>query len=418
VRPRGARGRAADGAPGAGWTAPSTGGVYDRRVPYRVAPPSPPTFPEGPDHVAAARRRARRNRRIGLSLAAALAVGLGASMVVHRSYRARHRAAFDGARLDLEACMLGPEPLPASAHGAGSCGLRIRRRQLVAMTTPVERRIDDGLEGWPMRCSEATRRMSREAIELEELALQREAAEATKRLATMKALSAPLDLPICTDAEGRPRAPRPSTAQHPTLPALAAPLDLDALRAHGPPALPARNGGDLELDERLAGLMPDGYREVGVIGTSPTDGPPRLPEGESVMTDRDWPGIIHLAKCRGGTCERHIVSRETFDLNDPELRASEPDRFRPARIGASIVAVWRAGTRGGLRMRLAPVSGLAAARDVVIFDDLVRDGAVRGTSTLESFRLYGGTREARLLLVTGEGTWVIVLDAEGRLSLR
>ena len=169
--------------------------------------------------------------------------------------------------------------------------------------------------------------------------------------------------------------------------------------------------------------MPAGYREVGSIGTKPEDETPKFPDGDSMTTDRDWPGVIHIAKCQGGKCQRRIVARETFDLNDPDLRASERERFHPARIGDSILAVWRAGTRGGLRLRVAPIDRLAATSDTVLFDDLVQEGVMHeggipDPPTLEFFRVYGGTREALVFLGTSRGTWIVVVDESGAFHLR
>ena len=388
---------------------------------YRTAPAPPPKIPDGPDHIGAAQRVARRNRRIGLLTTAIVGAVVVASVMVHNAHRARQQEAFESAKVDLEACLLGPEPL-ASAGGA-SCNLRVRRRQLAAMATPVERRIDEALGGWPMRCSEASKRMMRQAIELEDLQLQHQADRATSRLATMKALSAPIELMLCLDERGLARAPHLSKAAADSLPALAAPLDIDALVAHGAPSLPAKNAKALESDPRLAALVPEGHREVGSVSKAASDdgAQPKPPDGDSMAVDLDWPGVIHLARCEGGKCQKRIVSRETFDLNDPELRASDPERFRPTRIGDSILAVWRAGTRGGLRMRVAPIDRLATTRDVVVFDDLVSDGVmqvIQGASTLEAFRVYGGTHVARIFLVTSRGTWTLDVDEKGAFSLR
>ncbi len=105
-------------------------------MPYRVAPARPPKIPDGPDHIGAAQRVARRNRRIGL-LTTAIVLGIVvASVMVHDAHRARQEEVFEGARADLEACLLGPEPLASSA----SCDLRLRRRQLTAMrVAPIDR---------------------------------------------------------------------------------------------------------------------------------------------------------------------------------------------------------------------------------------------------------------------------------------
>lgn len=358
---------------------------------YRVAPAPPPKIPDGPDRIGAAQRVACRNRRIGLLTTAVVLGVVVASVMVHDAHRARQRDVFERAKVDLEACLLGPEPL--AAGGSASCDLRVRRRQLTAMATPVERRIDEALGGWPMRCSEASKRMMRQAIELEDLELQHEADRATARLATMKALSAPIELMLCRDGRGHARLPHLSHAAPDSLPALATPLDLDALVSHGAPSLAARSAKELDADARLDALLPE-----------------RHPDADSLTADAAWPGVIHVGK--------HIVSRETFDLNDSELRASDAERFRPARLGGSILAVWRAGTRGGLRMRVAPIDRLGATRDVVLFDDLVMGGVTQGTPTLEAFRVHGGKSAAAVFLVTSRGTWIVDVTESGAISLR
>ena len=358
---------------------------------YRVAPAPPPKIPDGPDHIGAAQRAARRNRRIGLLTTAIVLGVVVASVMVHNAHRAGQQEVFEAAKVDLEACLLGPEPL--AAGGSASCDLRVRRRQLTAMATPIERRIDEALGGWPMRCSEASKRMMRQAIELEDLQRQHEADRATARLATMKALSAPVELMLCLDERGLARRPHLSHAAPGTLPALAAPLDIDALVAHGAPALGARSAKELEADPKLAALLPEAP-----------------PDDDGLKADTEWPGVIHV--------DKRIVSRETFDLNDLELRASDAERFRPARVGGSILAVWRAGTRGGLRMRVAPIDRLAAAHDVVVFDDLVMGGVLQGTPTLEAFRVHGGKTAARIFLVTSRGTWIVDVTESGATSLR
>jgi hypothetical protein len=390
--------------------------VYDCLVPYRVAPAPAPKIPDGPDHIGAAQRSARRNRRIGLATTAVVGAVVVASVLVHRTHRARQLETFEAAKLDLEACLLGAEPLPASSPLA--CSLRVRRRQLAAMTAPVERRIDEGLGGWPMRCSEASKRMMRDAIELEDLPRQHEADYATSHLATMKAMSAALDLPLCVDADGRARSPNLSNRAGP-LPALPAPppLDIDALEAHGPPSLPAATAKALDADPKLAALLPEGHPEVGTVSKLEPEAA-RPADGETIAVDLEWPGVIHLAKCEGGKCQKRIVARDTFDLNDPELRPSDIERFRPTRLGGSILAVGRAGTRGGLRLRLAPSDRLAKTPDVVVYDDLVSGGAVQSSSTLEAFRVHGGAHAARIFLVTRRGTWIVDVDEKGALSLR
>ena len=384
---------------------------------YRTAPAPPPKIPDGPDHIGAAQRIARRNRRLGLFTTVIVGGVVVASVMVHNGHRARQQEVFEGARVDLEACLLGPEPLAAA--GGAACDLRVRRRQLTAMGTPVERRIDEALGGWPMRCSEASKRMMRQAIELEDLELQHQADRATSRLATMKALSAPIELALCQDERERARTPHLSRGAADSVPALAAPYDIDSLVAHGAPALAARSANELERDPALAALLPEGHREVGSTTKAEADDARPLPkDGDTLAVDREWPGVIHLVKCESGRCQKRIVSRETFDLNDLELRPSDSERFRPARVGGSILAVWRAGTRGGLRLRVAPLERLAATRDVVVFDDLVSGGVMSGTSTLESFRVYGGAHAARVFLVTLRGTWVVDVDERGALTLR
>ncbi len=88
-----------------------------------------------------------------------------------------------------------------------------------------------------------------------------------------------------------------------------------------------------------------------------------------------------------------------------------------AHLGGKILVVWMAGDRGGLRMRFAPLDGLAQAPDQILFDDLVQGGEVLKTSTIAETKLLVRESFALLLLRTSEGLHALHIDPEGKVDL-
>jgi len=82
-------------------------------------------------------------------------------------------------------------------------------------------------------------------------------------------------------------------------------------------------------------------------------------------------------------------------------------------LDGKMLVLWGAGSRGGVRMRLAPASRIAKATDVVVFDDLVKDGKVQPTSSLFDARLIARETFAIALLSTSAGLYAIRIAPDG-----
>lgn len=88
-----------------------------------------------------------------------------------------------------------------------------------------------------------------------------------------------------------------------------------------------------------------------------------------------------------------------------------------ADVGGRILALGLTEGRGGLRYRYAAGKNLADKhQDRILFDDLVRDGAVQKDSVILGMHLLGRGRFAVLLLSTPAGLYAIRFDDQGRPS--
>ena len=116
--------------------------------------------------------------------------------------------------------------------------------------------------------------------------------------------------------------------------------------------------------------------------------------------------------CTSAGCTATRVSARQIDREWPwgDLR-NKP--VRAVDLGGSLLAVWAAGDRGGLRMRMAKPDLFAKAKDVVVFDDLVSGGKMAGESTLLGFRLFARGKFAVLLVSTLAGLHALRIDADG-----
>jgi hypothetical protein len=85
-------------------------------------------------------------------------------------------------------------------------------------------------------------------------------------------------------------------------------------------------------------------------------------------------------------------------------------------LDGKLLVVWAAGERGGIRMRLAPADAIAAAPDVILYDDLMKDGHVQPLSTLFDLKLFSREGFAVLLLGTVTGVHALRIDADGKVS--
>ena len=121
-------------------------------------------------------------------------------------------------------------------------------------------------------------------------------------------------------------------------------------------------------------------------------------------------GIEHDACTSAGCTETSVPTRQVdrdwpYGARDPHLAAVD--------LAGRLLAVWVAGDRGGLRMRIAKPDLFAKAPDVVVLDDLVTGGKVGSESALLDFRLFARERFAVLLVSTMAGLHAVRIDPDG-----
>lgn len=116
------------------------------------------------------------------------------------------------------------------------------------------------------------------------------------------------------------------------------------------------------------------------------------------------------AGCRGerAQMEKFLKGRYEFAPKEGHVDAVDLD--------GKLLVVWAAGDRGGVRMRLAKPDQIEKSDDVILFDDMVKDGAVGKLSTLFDLRLFSRDGFAILLLNTVAGVHALRIDAGGKVT--
>jgi hypothetical protein len=84
-----------------------------------------------------------------------------------------------------------------------------------------------------------------------------------------------------------------------------------------------------------------------------------------------------------------------------------------ADVDGKLLLVWAAGDRGGVRMRLAPADQIAKSPDVILYDDLVKDGKVGSLSTLFDIKAFSRPGYALLVMSTQAGVHAVRVTADG-----
>jgi hypothetical protein len=124
--------------------------------------------------------------------------------------------------------------------------------------------------------------------------------------------------------------------------------------------------------------------------------------------------IVHT-KCTPAACQNETIKLDQFLKG--ELNLAPKALLLAADLDGKLVVVWGAAEFGGVRMRVASPDKIAKTPDVILFDDLIKDGQVQKTSTLFDARLYSREKFAVLLLSTSAGTFLVRIDPEGKFAL-
>jgi hypothetical protein len=168
-------------------------------------------------------------------------------------------------------------------------------------------------------------------------------------------------------------------------------------------------GSSLAIDsgDRWSSLIP-----VKTEGTLTCSGKEAFITQQSVRSGGT--GAVSIERCSSAGCQTAAVDLDdVFQQNTELLPKLAPMAFA---LDEKLLLVWRAGQRGGVRMRLAPVDHIAAAEDIVLFDDRIANGRVTERSSFLDLRGWARQGRAVLLLGTNAGVWAIGVEASGRVT--
>jgi hypothetical protein len=127
-----------------------------------------------------------------------------------------------------------------------------------------------------------------------------------------------------------------------------------------------------------------------------------------------YKGGVDVRRCTVSGCDDRSVVVDKVLAQNQDVLPREAKAVRAVDIDGKTLLVWSAGDRGGLRMRFAPPQELGNVPDEVLFDDHVKDSALRDESTMVGFELWPNAHGALLLLGTVEGVFAYVIDATGK----
>jgi hypothetical protein len=131
--------------------------------------------------------------------------------------------------------------------------------------------------------------------------------------------------------------------------------------------------------------------------------------------DAPWKTSVVHRRCTSAGCnfEENVrmepLLNTMFDFAPREARV-----IGAADVEGKLLLVWAAGERGGVRMRLAPADQMMKAEDVILFDDLVKDGKVQKLSTLFDLRVLSREGFGIVVLSTVAGIHAVRVDPDGK----
>lgn len=136
---------------------------------------------------------------------------------------------------------------------------------------------------------------------------------------------------------------------------------------------------------------------------------------EPAGLDNTWKTDIRQALCTSAGCRTDVVRMEKL-LHQRFEFGPKDNHVDAVALDGKLLVVWQAGDRGGVRMRLAPASEIANAPDLVIFDDMLKDGHAQQLSTLFDLKLLSREGFAVLLLGTVTGVHALRIEPDGKIA--
>jgi hypothetical protein len=131
--------------------------------------------------------------------------------------------------------------------------------------------------------------------------------------------------------------------------------------------------------------------------------------------EKGWATKIAQSQCTTAGCRVHDVALDKilkgqYEFGPREMKIDAVD------VDGKLLVVWAAGERGGIRMRYAKAEEIERVDDLILYDDLYKDGQVQKLSTLFDLRLFSREGFAILLLSTVTGVYALRLDTGGGMT--
>lgn len=129
--------------------------------------------------------------------------------------------------------------------------------------------------------------------------------------------------------------------------------------------------------------------------------------------DTPWRNEIGHLRCTIAGCAPTGVEFERL-LRGGLEGAPRAKLFDAASIGDRMIVAWASGQLGGVRMRTGAPDAIVASNDVVVFDDVAREGELAGKPDLLELVVLGQPKGATLLLRSSRGVHAIrIADGGG-----
>jgi len=131
--------------------------------------------------------------------------------------------------------------------------------------------------------------------------------------------------------------------------------------------------------------------------------------------DQSTKTSITQCHCTSAGCRRSLVVMGKLMENRYELAPRE-GKVDAADLDGKLLVVWIAGERGGIRMRLAPPDQMTQAKDIVIYDDLIKEKKVGTLPTIFDLRVMSRDGFAIVLLNASSGVHALRVTPDGAVS--
>jgi hypothetical protein len=136
---------------------------------------------------------------------------------------------------------------------------------------------------------------------------------------------------------------------------------------------------------------------------------------EPAANDSSHRTSVRQAHCTSAGCRTQVMRMEQLLHRHIEFAPHE-GHVDAVDLDGNLLVVWAAGERGGVRMRMGPIETIANAPDVILYDDMMKDGRVGTLSTLFDLKLFSREGYALLLLSTQTGVHGLRIDSSGKVT--